>query len=69
MDEIRGLLENQPLFALFLTVALGYLVGEINLVNRSAWPPATRWSVLRGSAVYIFIRWGKCAVESRKSTR
>ncbi len=31
MEEIRTLLETQPLFALFLTIALGYLVGEINL--------------------------------------
>jgi putative transport protein len=31
MDEIRTLLETQPLFSLFLTVALGYLVGEINI--------------------------------------
>jgi putative transport protein len=31
MDFIRGLLEQQPLMALFLTIAIGYLVGEINL--------------------------------------
>ncbi len=31
MDEIRMLLESQALFTLFLTVALGYLVGEISL--------------------------------------
>jgi putative transport protein len=31
MNEIRLLLETQLLFALFLTVALGYLVGEINV--------------------------------------
>ena len=31
MDAIRTLLETQPLFTLFLTVALGYLVGEINI--------------------------------------
>jgi len=31
MEEIKALLEAQPLFALFLTVALGYLVGEINI--------------------------------------
>lgn len=31
MDEIRILLETQSLFTLFLTVALGYLVGEINI--------------------------------------
>jgi hypothetical protein len=31
MDFIRGLLEQQPLLALFLTIALGYLVGEINI--------------------------------------
>lgn len=31
MDFIRGLLEQQPLMALFLTIAIGYLVGEINI--------------------------------------
>jgi putative transport protein len=31
MDFIRTLLEQQPLLALFLTIAIGYLVGEINL--------------------------------------
>jgi len=31
MDAIRTLLESQLLFTLFLTVALGYLVGEINI--------------------------------------
>src|SRR6478609_3069407 len=31
MDFIRTLLEQQPLMALFLTIALGYLVGEINV--------------------------------------
>jgi putative transport protein len=31
MDVIRTLLEQQPLMALFLTIAIGYLVGEINI--------------------------------------
>ena len=31
MEFIKALLEQQPLMALFLTVAIGYLVGEINL--------------------------------------
>jgi putative transport protein len=31
MQEIRILLETQPLLTLFLTVALGYVVGEINI--------------------------------------
>ena len=31
MQELRMLLETQPLLTLFLTVALGYLVGEINI--------------------------------------
>lgn len=31
MDYIRMLLEQQPLMAVFLTVAIGYLVGEINI--------------------------------------
>ena len=35
MESIRTLLEQQPLLALFLTVAIGYLVGEINLKGLS----------------------------------
>src|SRR6478735_8385782 len=31
MNFVRGLLEQQPLMALFLTIAIGYLVGEINI--------------------------------------
>jgi putative transport protein len=31
MDFVKTLLEQQPLMALFLTVAIGYLVGEINI--------------------------------------
>src|SRR6516225_10209096 len=31
MEFIRTLLEQQPLTALFLTIALGYIVGEINI--------------------------------------
>lgn len=31
MDTVRTLLEGQPLFTLFLTVALGYVVGEISI--------------------------------------
>src|SRR4051794_27432603 len=31
MEYIKTLLEQQPLMALFLTIAIGYLVGEINL--------------------------------------
>src|SRR4026209_470020 len=31
MESIRTLLEQQPLMALFLTIAIGYLVGEINI--------------------------------------
>ena len=31
MEVIKTLLEHQPLMALFLTVAIGYLVGEINI--------------------------------------
>jgi putative transport protein len=31
MDFVRTLLEQQPLMALFLTIAIGYLVGEINV--------------------------------------
>ena len=31
MDWIKTLLEQQPMMALFLTIALGYLIGEINV--------------------------------------
>src|SRR5829696_9160993 len=31
MDFIKTLLEQQPLMALFLTIAIGYLVGEIDI--------------------------------------
>src|SRR5688572_31964386 len=31
MDPIRALLEQQPLMALALTIALGYVVGEITV--------------------------------------
>src|SRR5215207_7401498 len=31
LDTIKTLLEQQPLMALFLTIAIGYLVGEINI--------------------------------------
>src|SRR5262245_63347170 len=31
MEFIRSVLEQQPLLALALTIALGYLVGEINI--------------------------------------
>src|SRR5215475_7554937 len=31
MEFIRTVLEQQPLTALFLTIALGYVVGEINV--------------------------------------
>src|SRR3954471_21544651 len=31
MEYIKTLLEQQPLMALFLTVAIGYLVGEVNI--------------------------------------
>jgi putative transport protein len=31
MDFLRTILEQQPLTALFLTIAIGYLVGEINI--------------------------------------
>ena len=31
MDLLRTILEQQPMLALFLTIALGYLVGEINI--------------------------------------
>ena len=31
MEPVKTLLEQQPLMALFLTIAIGYLVGEINV--------------------------------------
>src|SRR5262245_4101203 len=35
MDSLRTLLEQQPLLALFLTIAIGYLAGEINIKGLS----------------------------------
>jgi putative transport protein len=35
MDSLRTVLEQQPLMALFLTVAIGYLAGEINIKGLS----------------------------------
>src|SRR5499426_2375754 len=31
MEFVRSVLEQQPLVALFLTIALGYIVGQINI--------------------------------------
>jgi putative transport protein len=31
MELIKAFLERQPMMALFLTIALGYLLGEINI--------------------------------------
>ena len=31
MEFFRTLLEQQPMLALFMTIAIGYLVGEINI--------------------------------------
>src|ERR671910_3378730 len=31
LDFLKTLLEQQPLIALFLTIAIGYVVGEINI--------------------------------------
>lgn len=31
MEAIKAILEQQPLMALFLTIAIGYLVGEVNI--------------------------------------
>lgn len=35
METIRVLLEQQPLMALFLTIAVGYIVGEVNIKGLS----------------------------------
>lgn len=35
MEWLKALLESQPLFALFLTIALGYLLGEVNIKGLS----------------------------------
>ncbi len=43
MDAIGALLESQPLFTLFLTVALGYVVGEISIKG-------CRWDRARSSS-------------------
>jgi len=37
MDFIRTLLEQHPLMALFLIIALGYVVGEINVERLFPW--------------------------------
>lgn len=31
MEVIKAFLEQQPMMALFLTIALGYLLGEVNI--------------------------------------
>jgi putative transport protein len=31
MQFVKALLEQQPMFALFLTIAIGYVVGEISI--------------------------------------
>src|SRR5204862_3262486 len=31
MEALKSLLEQQPLMSLFLTIAIGYLVGEVNI--------------------------------------
>jgi putative transport protein len=35
MDSLRTVLEQQPLMALFLTIAIGYLAGEVNIKGLS----------------------------------
>src|SRR4029450_11853623 len=46
MEFIKTLLEQQPLMALFLTIAIGYLVGEINIKGFSLGVGAVRFVAL-----------------------
>jgi hypothetical protein len=43
MEWIRTLLEQQPVVTLFLTIALGYLVGQISIKGFSVGVGAARW--------------------------
>jgi putative transport protein len=46
MEATRVVLETQPLFFLFLTVALGFLVGEISIKGFSLGSDAVIFAVL-----------------------
>jgi putative transport protein len=35
VEFVKTLLEQQPMIALFLTIAIGYLMGEINIKGLS----------------------------------
>src|SRR4051794_20486153 len=55
MDAIRELLETQPLFTFFLTIALGYLVGEISIKG---------FSLGAGAVLFVGIALGGFAPKS-----
>lgn len=52
MSWIAGLLDNQPLFALFLTIAIGYIVGEI---------PVAGFSLGSGAVLFVGLAIGAIA--------
>src|SRR5512134_3249421 len=55
MEFIKTLLEQQPLMALFLTIAIGYLVGEINVKG---------FSLGVGAVLFVALAMGWSAPES-----
>lgn len=55
MDEIRTFLEQQQMLALFLTIAIGYLVGEINVKG---------FSLGAGAVLFVAIAIGWLAPKS-----
>ena len=48
MEFLRTLFEQQPLMALFLTIAIGYLVGEINIKG---------FSLGVGAVLFVALAW------------
>ncbi len=55
MDWLRALLESSPLAALFLTIAAGYLIGEINLKG---------FSLGSGAVLFVGLAFGAFAPKS-----
>src|ERR1700758_3315054 len=55
MELIKTFLEQQPMMALFLTIAIGYLVGEINIKG---------FSLGVGAVLFVALAMGWCARKS-----
>ena len=55
MDWLRALLESSPLAALFLTIAAGYLIGEINVKG---------FSLGSGAVLFVGLAFGAFAPKS-----